>query len=124
MIASSQRTQGRRQAPSAEPPKPLRERLHDIRTAFGNIPGAFDLVWRSDKRSTLVMALLTLVSGFLPLGQAWVAGLILNSVTASFQQKLTPLAGSSAGLSRSSMKRSAASATCAGGSDPSGDHRL
>jgi ATP-binding cassette subfamily B protein len=98
MVASSPRAHRRSQSPSAEPPKPLRERLQDIRTAFGNIPGAFDLVWRSDKRSTIVMALLTLFSGFLPLSQAWAAGLILNSVTSSLQQKLPPLVGLEAAL--------------------------
>ena len=83
---------------AAEAAKPWRERLKEIRTAFANIPGAFELVWRADKRSTIVMAALTLFSGFLPLAQAWAAGLILNSVTSSFQQKLSPEVGLEAAL--------------------------
>src|SRR5438874_5693363 len=77
----------------AEPPKPWRERLQDVRTAYSNIPGAFKLVWSADRRSTIIMAMLTILSGFLPLAQAWTAGLILNSVTRSFQNKLTPTVG-------------------------------
>ena len=41
---------------SAEPPKPWRERVQDLRTAYGNIPAAFQLVWGADKRSTIVSA--------------------------------------------------------------------
>src|SRR5262245_62856876 len=82
----------------AEPAKPWRERLKDARTAYGNIPGAFRLVWGADKRSTIVMAVLTLLSAFLPLAQAWAGGLILNSVTHSFQQHLAPQDGLDAAL--------------------------
>jgi ATP-binding cassette, subfamily B, bacterial len=64
-----------------------------MRTAYGNIPGAFRLVWGADKRSTIIMAALTILSAFLPLSQAWAGGLILNSVTHSFQLKITPQAG-------------------------------
>src|SRR5437867_9183731 len=83
---------------SAEPAKPWRERLEDMRTAYGNIPRAFRLVWGADKRSTIVMAALTLLSGFLPLAQAWAGGLILNSVTSSLQQRVDPWLGLEAAL--------------------------
>ena len=43
----------------SEPPKPWRERLQDVRTAYSNIPGAFKLVWSADRRSTIAMAVLT-----------------------------------------------------------------
>src|SRR5262245_16852710 len=82
----------------SEPARPWRERLQDARTAYGNIPGAFRLVWGADKHSTIVMAALTLISAFLPLAQAWAGGLILNSVTHSFQQHLAPQAGLEAAL--------------------------
>jgi ATP-binding cassette subfamily B protein len=98
MIATQPHPRARRSQNGTEPPKPWRERLKDVRTAFANIPGAFELVWRADKRSTIVMAALTLFSGFLPLSQAWAGGLILNSVTTSFQHKLSPLAGLEAAL--------------------------
>src|SRR5262249_58749016 len=93
MIVTNKPVRGWRPADGSEPPKPWRERLQEMRTAYGNIPGAFRLVWGADKRSTIVMAMLTLISAFLPLAQAWAAGLILNSVTHSFQLKLTPQAG-------------------------------
>src|SRR5262245_19169942 len=93
MIATNKPVRRWRRTEGSEPPKPWRERLQDMRTAYGNIPGAFRLVWGADKRSTIVMAMLTLISAFLPLAQAWAAGLILNSVTHSFQLKLTPQAG-------------------------------
>jgi ATP-binding cassette, subfamily B, bacterial len=96
VLPKSQRVRPPRE--DSELAKPWRERLQDARTAYGNIPGAFQLVWGADKRSTIVMAVLTLISAFLPLSQAWAGGLILNSVTHSFQQHLTPQAGLEAGL--------------------------
>ena len=50
---------GRRGPQAAEPPKTLRERIRDIRAAYANIPGAFQLVWGADRRGTVVMGLLT-----------------------------------------------------------------
>jgi len=82
----------------SEPPKPWREQLQDVRTAYGNIPGAFRLVWNADKRSTIIMAALTVISAFLPIAQAWAGGLILNSVASSFQHKVAPQAGLEAAL--------------------------
>jgi ATP-binding cassette, subfamily B, bacterial len=96
MIATNKPARGLRRPANtngSEPPKAWRERLEDVRTAYSNIPGAFKLVWSADKRSTIVMAMLTILSGFLPLAQAWTGGLILNSVTQSFQNKLTPTLG-------------------------------
>jgi ATP-binding cassette subfamily B protein len=78
----------------SEPAKPWRERLQDVRTAYGNVPGAFRLVWGADKRSTIVMAILTLVSAVLPASQAWAGKLIIDSVIGSINQG----GGASAGL--------------------------
>jgi ATP-binding cassette subfamily B protein len=97
MIITPKRTRWR-QKDEADAPKPWRERLQDVRTAYGNIPGAFGLVWSADRRSTIVMAMLTLLSAFLPLSQAWAGGLILNSVTTSFQNKVAPQIGLEAAL--------------------------
>jgi ATP-binding cassette subfamily B protein len=71
---------------ASEPAKPWRERLQDVRTAYGNIPGAFRLVWGADRRSTIVMAALTLISAALPASQAWVGKLIIDSVIGSINQ--------------------------------------
>src|SRR5207237_9518449 len=83
---------------SSEPAKPWRERLQDVRTAYGNIPGAFRLVWGADKRSTIVMAALTLFSAALPASQAWAGALIINSVVNSISKHVGPHAGLHAGL--------------------------
>src|SRR6266511_1313317 len=83
---------------NAERPKPWRERLQDARTAYGNIPGAFQLVWGADKRSTIVMALLTLFGAALPISQAWVGKLIVDSVVSSVNLKIGPQAGLIAAL--------------------------
>lgn len=77
----------------AEPPKPWRARWADIRTAYGNIPAAFRLVWGADKRSTLVMAALTLVGAALPISQAWVGKLIVDSVVESIAAGIGAQAG-------------------------------
>jgi ATP-binding cassette subfamily B protein len=76
-----------------EPARTWSERLAQVRTAFGNIPGAFRLVWRADRRSTLVMAALTLVAAALPAAQAWAGALIVDSVVDSFTARVDPLAG-------------------------------
>jgi ATP-binding cassette, subfamily B, bacterial len=82
----------------SEPAKRWRERLQDIRTAYGNIPGAFRLVWGADKRNTILMAALTLISAGLPAAQAWVGKLIIDSVVGSINGHVDPQAGLQAAL--------------------------
>ncbi len=48
--------------------------------SFSHLPKAFVLVWRSSPGGTLVIALLTIVSAFLPLSIAWVGKLIVDAV--------------------------------------------
>src|SRR6266516_712279 len=86
MIVSPTPGRPRRPKDSSEPAKPWRERLQDVRTAYGNIPGAFRLVWGADPRSTIVMAALTLISAALPAAQAWVGKLIIDSVIGSINR--------------------------------------
>lgn len=69
------------------------ERLSHIRDAFGNIPGAFRLVWKADRTSTVIMAALTLIAAALPAAQAWAGALIVDSVVDSFTARLDPLTG-------------------------------
>ncbi|GIV99206.1 MAG: ABC transporter permease [Roseiflexus sp.] len=69
------------------------ERIAQIRDAFGNIPGAFRLVWRADRRSTIMMAILTLIAAALPAAQAWAGALIVDSVVNSFTARVDPLIG-------------------------------
>src|SRR5215510_3072459 len=82
----------------SEPNKPWRERLQDVRTAYGNIPGAFRLVWGADKHSTIVMAVLTLISAVLPASQAWAGKLIIDSVIGSINRHGDAWAGLQATL--------------------------
>jgi ATP-binding cassette, subfamily B, bacterial len=78
---------------SATPRKTWHERIRDARTAFGNVPRAFRLVWDADKRSTIVMALLTLFTAALPAAQAWAGKLIVDSVVDSIGKHVGPRAG-------------------------------
>lgn len=94
MIAS----RSRMRQPQEEGPKTFRERLRDARTAYGNVPGAFRLVWQADKWNTLLMAVLTLISGVIPVSQAYTAKLIVDSVVASIGDKVGAQAGLQAAL--------------------------
>jgi ATP-binding cassette, subfamily B, bacterial len=69
-----------------------------MRAAYSNIPGAFQLVWGADKRSTLLMAVLTLISAALPATQAWVGKLIIDSVIGSINRGTGAQAGLQATL--------------------------
>lgn len=69
------------------------ERMAQVRSAFGNIPGAFRLVWQADRRSTVIMAVVTLIAALLPAAQAWVGALIVDSVVDSFTARVDPLIG-------------------------------
>src|SRR6185436_9035676 len=87
------RSQAHTRPDGSEPPKTWRERIEGVRTAYSNIPGAFRLVWAADRGSTIVMAVLTLVSAGLPLSQAWVGKLIVDSVVSSISLHIGPQAG-------------------------------
>ncbi|MBX0327159.1 ABC transporter ATP-binding protein/permease [Oscillochloris sp. ZM17-4] len=82
----------------AEPPKTIRERWADIRSAFRNVPKAFILVWEAHRLGTVLMALMTLVSGVLPISQAWVGKLIVDAVVLNVSTQAGAQAGISATL--------------------------
>ncbi len=98
MVVLPSSGRARRPKDPAELAKPWRERLQDIRTAYGNIPGAFQLVWGADKRSTILMGVLTLISAALPASQAWVGKLIIDSVIGSINRGIGAQAGLQATL--------------------------
>src|SRR5438132_758740 len=98
MIANPPRAQAQRPQKNAEPPKAWRERWQDVRTAYGNIPAAFRLVWGADKRNTLIMAFLTLLGAALPISQAWVGKLIVDSVVGAVNSRIGAQAGLTATL--------------------------
>ncbi len=69
--------------PTPEEPKSLAERWREVRSAFRNVPKALALVWQSSRSATLLMAAITIVSGLLPISQAWVGKLIVDQVVAA-----------------------------------------
>lgn len=85
----------RRSAPTSEPeePKTLRQRLDEARSAFRNVPRAFALVWQAHRPGTILMALITIVSGLLPISQAWVAKLIVDGVVNAVNAGSEAMAG-------------------------------
>jgi ATP-binding cassette subfamily B protein len=87
------RSNSRRPPQVAETPKDVRTRLREARAAFGNIPGAFRLVWGADKRGTVVMGLLTLAGAGLPATQAWVGAQIVDAVVRALSSKLSAADG-------------------------------
>ncbi|HEX6290702.1 MAG TPA: ABC transporter ATP-binding protein [Herpetosiphonaceae bacterium] len=68
-------------------PKP--PQLRDLRSAFQTIPRAFKLVWRAHPQGAIVMAIVTLVAAALPALQAWIGKLIVDSVIASVNARMT-----------------------------------
>jgi ATP-binding cassette subfamily B protein len=69
--------------------------IHKVLT---NIPRSFSLVWEADKKGTLLMALVTLLSASLPVTQAWVGKLIVDAVVNAINTGLPPVDGLSAAL--------------------------
>ena len=64
-----------------------------VSEAWGNIPGAFRLVWQAHPKATLTMAALTVVSAVLPASQAWVGKLIVDAVVRAIQTGIGAEAG-------------------------------
>jgi ATP-binding cassette, subfamily B, bacterial len=70
-----------------------RGRLKNLLTAYGNIPGAFRLVWAASRKMTLVMMGLTLIWALLPPAQAWVGKLIVDRVVALINEGIPAMTG-------------------------------
>ena len=81
----------RQPSPSSPEVKSLSERWREARAAFRNIPRAFALVWQASRLATIAMALVALISGLLPISQAWVAKLIVDAVVASVTGGTAPM---------------------------------
>jgi ATP-binding cassette, subfamily B, bacterial len=52
----------------------------ETRTAFGNLPGTFRLVWAADAPATVGMFVVTIAFALLPIGQAWTGKVIVDSI--------------------------------------------
>ncbi len=71
----------------------LAGRRTSIRAAAVNVRRAFWLVWQAHRPSALAMLAATLVGALLPVGQAWVGKLIVDSVVASINARVGAQAG-------------------------------
>ena len=78
--------------PEATPedgPKDLRSRLKRVRTSVAGtvrgLPKVAKLTWQASPVLTVVLALITLLSGLLPTATAYIAKLLLDSVVAAIQ---------------------------------------
>lgn len=58
----------------------IREKFEEIRKSLGNLPGAFRIVWEADSSSTIRLASLTVIAALLPVTQAYIGKLIVDSV--------------------------------------------
>ncbi|MFN8473482.1 MAG: ABC transporter ATP-binding protein [Anaerolineae bacterium] len=65
--------------------------LDSVTEAYRNIPRVFYLVWHANWRATLIMAGITLVSGLIPVTQAWVGKLIVDAVVNALKVGLDPM---------------------------------
>lgn len=76
----------------------LGKRWRTFTAAYANLPRTLTLVWQADAGSTLVMAIVTLLSAVLPAAQAWVGKLIVDSVVQAINAGMTPQQGLSTTL--------------------------
>ncbi len=85
----------RREAPSFAPAgrKTWGERWREFRSAYRNIPRAFQLVWQAHPTGTIAMTVITLVAAALPASQAWVGKLIVDAVVGAIDQGLSTREG-------------------------------
>ncbi len=67
----------------APAPATLKDRLRELRSAFGQVPGTFSLIWRADHGGAIALAVLTAFAAVLPAGIAWVGKLIVDAVVAA-----------------------------------------
>ncbi|NJN65191.1 MAG: ABC transporter ATP-binding protein [Chloroflexaceae bacterium] len=68
-------------------------RWNNLRSAYGNIPRSFLLVWNAYPAGTLAMGVVTLLSAFLPATQAWTGKLIVDTVVRTTADGMTPSHG-------------------------------
>jgi ATP-binding cassette subfamily B protein len=71
----------------------MTEARRSFRSVLAPLKRSLGFVWLADPKSTLAMTGLTLVSGLLPVAQAWVAKLIIDSVIQSVASHQEPTQG-------------------------------
>jgi ATP-binding cassette subfamily B protein len=75
-------------SPHGSPPATAENR--SLKAIFIPLKRALGIVWSADKKSAVAMALLTVTRGLLPVSQAWVAKLIIDSVVKSVNSHQNP----------------------------------
>ncbi len=68
-----------------EPSVDLQGRVSEFFVALKNMPRAFQLLWEADRGNTISLGVITLVGSFLPVSEAWVTKLIVDSVVGSIR---------------------------------------
>jgi ATP-binding cassette subfamily B protein len=67
------------------------ETPRSYRSTLKSLKRAVALVWEADARSAILVSGFTVVSGLLPVSQAWVAKLIIDAVVKSVQEKVSAI---------------------------------
>jgi ATP-binding cassette subfamily B protein len=73
--------------------KGWRERLDEARSALGNVPRAFGLLWEAAPGGTIGITAVTVLDAAYPAAQAWAGKMILDGVVASIKFHLAPMEG-------------------------------
>jgi ATP-binding cassette subfamily B protein/ATP-binding cassette subfamily C protein len=68
---------------TATAPVTLEDRVRELRSAFGQVPGTFALIWRAHRAGAIALAVLTALAAVLPAAIAWVGKLIVDAVVAA-----------------------------------------
>lgn len=71
----------------------LSERQKQVGSAAGNVWRAFGLVWQAHPKSAAAMALCTLIGAFIPVTQAWIGKLIVDTVVNALSAGVSPQTG-------------------------------
>src|SRR5690348_13439742 len=58
------------------------------REAFANVPKAFALLWKAHAGVSIGMVIVTLLTAFTPLAQAWLSKLIIDTIVDGLNRKL------------------------------------
>ncbi|NJO07929.1 MAG: ABC transporter ATP-binding protein [Chloroflexaceae bacterium] len=69
------------------------DNINDIQTAMRNIPRALRLVWAAHRWSTLGMGGLTILAALLPVAQAWLGKLLVDTIVQALQAGRSPSEG-------------------------------
>ncbi|MFI5607613.1 ABC transporter ATP-binding protein [Amycolatopsis sp. NPDC051903] len=79
------------EAPQPEQPKDLKSRLGRMKTSVAGtvrgLPKVARLTWEASPTLTILLALVTLLSGLLPTATAYIAKILLDSVVAAIQHR-------------------------------------